>query len=179
MGPGDRFLVFLASLFLMFFAAVIALSAGGALHSFPADVWVFSLYGYDGWKAWAIAVLVFLLGLRLAFLALPRKRAEHLLLQNSELGEVSIALTAIENLVQRTAGQVEGVKEVRSKVNTQAEGLSINLNAWVGSNVNVPDLATRLQEAVRQRLQQVVGLKAVAVKVAVKDIGGEPRLKVR
>jgi uncharacterized alkaline shock family protein YloU len=143
------------------------------------DAWLFGLYAYGGWKAWVIAALVLLAGLRLAYLALPRKKAEHLLVQNSELGEVSVALTAIENLVQRTAGQVEGVKDVRSKVNAQAEGVSINLNAWVGSDVNVPDLAVRLQETVRQRLQQVVGLKAIAVKVAVKDIGGEPRLKVR
>lgn len=179
MGPGDRFLVFLTSLFLIFVAIVVALTAGRALNLLPVDAWFFSFYAYGGWKAWAVAALVFLVGLRLAYLALPRKRAEHLLIQNSELGEVRIALPAIENLVQRTAGQVEGVKEVRSKVDARAEGVSIHLNAWVGSNVNVPDLAVRLQEAVRQRLQEVVGLKAIAVKVAVKDIGGEPRLKVR
>ena len=179
MGSGDRLLVFLTSLFLIAVALFLGSAAGQVPAVLPVASNLLATYVFGRWEAAAVALLVLVLALRLAYLAWPWRREGQFLVQNSELGEVSIALTAIENLVQRAAAQVEGVKDVRSRVRARPEGVSVSLKAWVGSEVNVPTLGARLQETVRRRLEEVVGLKAAAIRVAVKDIGGEQRFKVR
>ncbi|HHY91728.1 MAG TPA: alkaline shock response membrane anchor protein AmaP [Firmicutes bacterium] len=179
MGSGDRLLAFLTSIFLLLAALGLALTAAGVPQLLSAGSTFFTLYLYGRWQTGVAALLVLLMAVRLAYVALPWRREGQILVLSSELGEVSIALTAIENLVQRTATQVAGVKDVRSTVRAKPEGVSVGLLAWVGSEVNVPTLSAELQKAVGQRLQEVIGLKAAAIRVAIKDIGADKRLTVR
>lgn len=179
MGSGDRFLIFLTSLLLVAAALVLGLAAARVYLVLQQGMVFANLHIPGNWQAGVAALLLLLMGLRLGYLAFARERQGQMLVQKSDLGEVSIALAAIENLVQRTARQVPGVREVRSRVAAKPEGLAVRLQAWVGNDANVPELGARLQEAVRQRLQEVISVDATAISVAVKDIGSEPRLKVR
>ncbi|MGI6604281.1 MAG: alkaline shock response membrane anchor protein AmaP [Firmicutes bacterium] len=181
MATSDRLLVFLASILLIVVAVLLGLSAGRLFPLLERGTTFAQLYLYGNWYAVVAALLLLVVGVRLGYLSLTRgQRRGQTLVQRSDLGEINIALSAIENLVQRAAGQIDGVREVRSRVEAKSQGVVVLVKAWVGSDHNVPDLASRIQEMVRERLESIVGISAAEINIAIKDIGStDQRLKVR
>ncbi len=97
-----------------------------------------------------IAVICFLLALRLLFITLRISPSEkrYALINSAELGTTSIALPALESLIIRAARQVKGIREVQPRFKTLPEGLFIKLNITVSPDRNIPELTAALQKRV-------------------------------
>ncbi|MEG1500510.1 MAG: alkaline shock response membrane anchor protein AmaP [Clostridiales bacterium] len=117
------------------------------------------------------AAFLIILGSVSVFLAVHRKATPSLAKINScENGQVNISLNAIETLVQKTALSVDGIKEVKSKLKTTPEGVAIYLYITVPDNINIPVIASDLQNQVKENLQNMSGLNVLEVKVLVNNI---------
>ncbi len=133
----------------------------GAAEAYPAAL---AIGGID------IAVSLYLL-LAIGFRS-SRKPAETVM-QYSELGEVRISIAAIENMVLRVTQRQEAVKESSRKVVNTPQGLLIYLKAKVLPDLNVPDLASELQQSIKNYLEEITGIKVAEVKVLVENIVSE------
>ncbi|HHV06913.1 MAG TPA: alkaline shock response membrane anchor protein AmaP [Firmicutes bacterium] len=179
MGIGDRFLLFLAAMLLAVIAlGVILLGLNLPVAQNLATQFVGELV-YGQWVAVLIGAAVLAIGLRLAVLSLAGRKPPGALISRSELGEVSITVPAVENMVQRTATQVDGVKEVRPSVAAKSEGVAVKLKTWVEKDVNVPELAAQVQEILGSHLKEVAGLAVASINVEVQGVGSEPTFKTR
>lgn len=96
----------------------------------------------------------------------------------TETGEVRIAKTAIESLVDREATAVSGVRESVSKVtSSDKEGeakLSLKLSLVLLSGANVPKVSDAVTNAVKSRISDSLGISDAPVSVFVSELNNAP-----
>ena len=86
-------------------------------------------------------------------------------------GRVSVSLSALEDLVRRVISKVPEVKDVRSSVSASKKGLLIEAMLTLNTDVNIPEMTSRLQEMVKKRVQAMIGIEEeITVRVHVVKI---------
>ncbi len=91
-------------------------------------------------------------------------------LRHGELGEVRIAIAAIENMVLRVTQQCSGIKESDRRVSQSPQGLSIETRIKVMPDLELPELSSALQEKIREYVERITGIKVATVRVVVENI---------
>jgi len=114
-----------------------------------------------------------------AQLVLGRFQREKTIAFTTASGEVTIALTAIEDLIRRISGLMPEIKELRPDVIATKKGIVVDLRAVLKSEANIPDLTSRLQDITRSKIQEVLGLEEqIIIKIHVaKIIAGDDKDK--
>ncbi len=86
-------------------------------------------------------------------------------------GQVTISLSAVEDLIKRLTASMFDIKDVRPDVIATKKGLEISLRIVLRSETNIPDLTMHLQEIVRTKIQEVLGIEEpISVKIHVVKI---------
>ncbi|MDI3269552.1 MAG: alkaline shock response membrane anchor protein AmaP [Bacillota bacterium] len=122
-----------------------------------------------------VATIFFGVSVRLLWFAFRRPQRYRAVVHQGDLGEVRITLEAVENLVQRVARGVQGVREVKPAVARGERGLEVYLRLWVAPDVNIPRLADLLRQEIRRYVEDVVGVEVVQVDLSVENITSENR----
>lgn len=173
MGPFDRGLLALYSLALTIalILAVLILAGWPPPGVNPDLLWqrpdvTFTLLG------------LFILAGAYLFWTAVRPRKKQSIVHEGALGQVRIALTAIEELVEKVVAQQAGVREVKARVVTVAAGIGINVRVAVTPDVSVPEISGLIQEQVRQKVLAVTGVSVQEVRLLVSSITAhKPRVE--
>ncbi|MBU1125334.1 MAG: alkaline shock response membrane anchor protein AmaP [Candidatus Omnitrophica bacterium] len=72
-------------------------------------------------------------------------------------GEVTIALSAVEDLIRRLVGIIPEIKELRPDVKATKKGIEVEVNIVLRAETNIPELTSRLQDIIKSKIQEVVG----------------------
>ncbi|OGX15185.1 MAG: hypothetical protein A2166_00120 [Omnitrophica WOR_2 bacterium RBG_13_41_10] len=104
-------------------------------------------------------LLLTLISFSFAQLILGKFQREKTIAFTTASGEVTIALSAIEDLIKRLAVVVPEIKELRPDVIANKKGIIVDLRVVLKSEANIPELTARLQEITRMRIQEVLGLE--------------------
>ncbi|MFH0826735.1 MAG: alkaline shock response membrane anchor protein AmaP [Candidatus Omnitrophota bacterium] len=126
--------------------------------------------------------LLILISLRFAQLILGRFQQEKTIAFPTSTGQVTIALSAVEDLVRRLAGVLPEIKELRPNVRATKKGsIVVDLRVVLKSETNIPELTSRLQEIARSKIQEVLGIEEqIIIRIHVaKIIGLEERDRKR
>jgi len=78
-------------------------------------------------------------------------------------GRVSVSLNALEDLVRRVIARVQEVKDVRCSITASKKKLSVNARLVLNSEVNIPEMTSQLQELVKNRIQDTIGIEEIVV----------------
>lgn len=122
-------------------------------------------------------VAVILISSWLADIILGRFQKEKTIAFPTSSGEVTIALTAVEDLIKRITTLLPGIRELRPDVIASKKGIIVDLRVILKSEANIPELTQRLQEICRSKIQEVLGIEEpIIVKIHVlKIVPGEVR----
>jgi len=172
---GDRLLLLIAAALLFVVAVGIILMAVNWSPAQDLGLQLANQLIYGHWEAAAVGFLIMLMGLRFIYLALSGRKAPRALISSSELGDVTITIAAVENMVQRTAFQVAGIREARPAVIVKPDGVAIKLRAWVDQEAHMPELATEIQELLSSQLKKAAGLTVTSVSVEIQGVGARTR----
>ncbi len=125
--------------------------------------------------------LLILISFSFAQLILGRFQREKTIAFSTSSGEVTIALSAIEDLIRRLAGIIPEIKEIRPDVIATKKGILTDLRVVLKAEANIPELTSRLQEITRSKIQEVLGIEEqIIIKIHVtKIISPEQRDKRR
>lgn len=104
-------------------------------------------------------LLLILVTFSFAQLILGRFQREKTIAFTTSSGEVTIALTAVEDLIKRLANVIGEIKELRPDVIATKKGIVVDLRVVLRSEANIPELTARLQELTRSKIQEVLGLE--------------------
>ncbi|HHV63054.1 MAG TPA: alkaline shock response membrane anchor protein AmaP [Firmicutes bacterium] len=126
----------------------------------------------------AIAFVALLIGIYLLELGFRTRRGPRAIIRGTSLGDVSISLAAIENLVRRAARQVRGIREVDTFVNASPEGIEVVLSVLVAPDLNIPEICDETQARLERYIRETVGVEATRIKVNVRNIATESRARV-
>jgi len=118
-----------------------------------------------------IGLLLILLSFSFAQLILGRFQREKTIAFTTASGEVTIALSAIEDLIRRLAWSLPEVKELRPDVIATKKGIIADLRVILKSEASIPDLTARLQDITRAKIQEVLGVEEqIIIKIHVAKI---------
>lgn len=126
-------------------------------------------------------LLIILISFSFAQLILGKFQRERTIAFTTSSGEVTIALSAVEDLIRRLAGIMPEIRELRPDVIATKKGILVDLRIALRSEANIPELTARLQEITKSRLQEVLGIEEqMIIKIHVaKIVAGEEREKKR
>lgn len=129
------------------------------------------------------AIFAMVLGLSLWLFAAQfrggsRSQSPSSVILHVEEGEVRIAMTAIETLVQQAASQIKGIREVRSSFFSRDEGLGVYIRTTVAAEGSIPELSSQLQKVVKDHVLRIAGINIEEVKVLVENVSTAARGRV-
>ncbi len=172
MGLLDRLLLTVYTVALTLFSAITVVVALGDQRPFHA--FQLALVNPEGrWITGLVSLLVLASSVRLLYSAFARPRMQ--VVHETDLGDVRIAREAVENLVQRVARQVRGVRDIRARVALGPDGVVAWARVWVSPDVGIPGLARQVQDEVRRAMREVVGVELSELRLHVENISTEGR----
>ncbi len=116
-------------------------------------------------------LLLIVISFSFAQLILGRFQREKTIAFTTSSGEVTIALSAVEDLIKRLAGVIPEIKELRPDVIATKKGIIVDIRVVLKSEANIPDLTARLQEITRSKIQEILGLEEqIIIKIHVVKI---------
>lgn len=104
-------------------------------------------------------ILLVLISFSFAQLILGRFQREKTIAFTTSSGEVTIALSAVEDLIKRLAGIIPEIRELRPDVIATKKGIVVDLRVVLKSEANIPELTARLQDLVRSKIQEILGVE--------------------
>lgn len=128
-------------------------------------------------------VLLILISLLVIQITMGRLQREKTIAFENPDGQVTIALSAIEDFIKRSIKQMPEVKELRPAVRAGKKGISITNRVILFSDVNIPETTEKIQNIVKARVQDMLGveepisIKVHVIKIVHKDEGAKNAVK--
>jgi uncharacterized alkaline shock family protein YloU len=131
-------------------------------------------------QLWALVVAA--VSLALAFLcmkmALRMRKEEKTIINQTQFGEIRIAVSAVESLALRATKKIKGVKDAHVGVRADLTGLDIFIEIAVHPDLNIPQTTEEIRVKVDEYIFETVGIRVNSVKVLVTKVAGENRTRV-
>lgn len=102
---------------------------------------------------------IILVSLLWANLIYARRKKERTIAFDNPSGPVSVSLNAMEDLIRRIVVRVPEIKEIRPSITAVKKGLDIEIRLILRTDVNIPEMTARLQELIRSKIQDVIGIE--------------------
>lgn len=126
----------------------------------------------------AIMGVYILMGARLFWAGLVKSRGNQAVVREGALGQVRIALHAIESLVEKVVSGYSGVREAKARVVGVPQGVGIKIKIAVSPDTNIPVISSEIQEQVKQQVLEVTGVEVHDVLILVDKIAAnKPRVE--
>jgi len=103
-------------------------------------------------------LLLILISFSFAQAILGKIQRERTIAFATSSGQVTISLSAVEDLIRRLAEIIPEVKELRPYVVANKKGIVVEMRVVLRSEANIPDLTSRLQDITKSRIQEVLGV---------------------
>ncbi|WP_128896721.1 alkaline shock response membrane anchor protein AmaP [Longirhabdus pacifica] len=134
----------------------------------------FELEGNMLLKAYIISGLsvLLLISIRLLYASIGMKKGMKgaSIDQRTDFGDIQISLETVQNLVLKSAGKIQGIKELKVKVNVDQTGLLIQIKTMVDGEKPIPNLSEQMQKVVNDYVEEITGVPVAKVSVIIANI---------
>lgn len=171
--------VFFTLLALVFAIALLALALGLVIpEEYPQllFLWINDSRLIVGIVSGAVILLGLFLIIAMGKRDKPRLR--ELLIQDSALGRVDISESALQEMILRTARYIREIRDVKSFLRHENDGLAVTLHLKVHPDADIPGLSQEVQLEVQKRLEEKAGIHVQYVRVLVEGVSYEHRARV-
>lgn len=103
--------------------------------------------------------LLILISFSFAQIILGKFQRERTIAFATSSGQVTISLSAVEDLIRRLSGVIPEVKELRPHVVANKKGIIVDMRVVLHSEANIPELTSRLQDITKTKIQEVLGVE--------------------
>jgi uncharacterized alkaline shock family protein YloU len=111
-------------------------------------------------------------GAGVILLKMRELRREQCIAFDNPGGEVAISMDAVEDFIKRTGKEFPGVKSLVPRLHAGPEGVGIAIRMDVWSGANIPKLSEEMQNAIKNKVQDSLGINVSYVSVSVGTIAG-------
>ncbi|MFH0918058.1 MAG: alkaline shock response membrane anchor protein AmaP [Candidatus Omnitrophota bacterium] len=120
--------------------------------------------------------LLILISFSFAQIILGKFQREKTIAFTTSSGQVTISLSAVEDLIRRLAGIIPEVKELRPNVVVNKKGIIVEMRVVLRSEANIPELTSRLQDLTKVKIQEVLGVdEQIIIRIHVAKIAHDER----
>lgn len=108
--------------------------------------------------------LLILISISFAQIILARFQREKTIAFTTQTGQVTVSLSAVEDLIRRMSNMLPEIKELKPNVRATKKGsIIVDLRVVLKAEPNIPEFTTRLQEIARSKIQDVLGIEEQVV----------------
>lgn len=119
----------------------------------------------------ATGLLLILVNISIAQLSMGKLRKRKTIAFENPYGQVTVSLSAIEDYIKKLTQKMTEIKEIKSNIFATKTGIEVNAKAALYSDANIPEVTEKIQNAIRLRLQEILGIEeTVTIKVHVARI---------
>ncbi|MEF9878011.1 MAG: alkaline shock response membrane anchor protein AmaP [Clostridia bacterium] len=164
----NRLLIALSGLMILFIAVGVFVFGVG-LFPFKLDVSALN----EPMLLWqrivivAGSLLLVCLGIHDVWVLCHRKTDKGFVIQHTEFGDMSISLSALENMVKKCVDSHEMLTVNSTKIHRGHEGIMVDLKLTLFSGVNIPLTVNALQKQIKQYITSCSGVDVQEVRVMV------------
>ena len=116
-------------------------------------------------------LLVILVCIKTIQNSLAKSQREKTIAFEGTYGQVSIGLSAVEDMIKKLLLEFKELKDVKPHVTASKKGLQVILRIILSSFTNIPEFTGKIQNLVRERLQSMLGIEEeILIKVEVRKI---------
>lgn len=119
------------------------------------------------------ALLILLSGYLFLFPRRFRAGRHNFIVQQTDNGELRIAVKAIENLVQKCVDMHDEIELNSMRIRNAREGVTVDMNISLARNISIPLAVASLQKQIKQYLVASSGIEVKEVRVSVDTAAGE------
>ncbi|MEA5000110.1 MAG: alkaline shock response membrane anchor protein AmaP [Candidatus Limiplasma sp.] len=157
-------------------SGLIILGIGVGLFVFGSGIFPFRLdtsFLDQSFALWQRVVMVILaaglclLGMRGVLMLFRSNRERGFILQHTEYGDLSIATTAMENMVKKCVDTHEELKVNATRIHHARDGMVVSIRIALASGVNIPITVSALQKQIKQYITSCSGVDVKEVRVMV------------
>lgn len=159
-----------------FFLALILLLAAGIFLVFSFSyvptseiLYVISLF-YGSWLGVITGIVLVLISLWCFSRCFKGRDRAGSISRKTPYGHYVIGFPALESMILKSAGELEGIKEIKPQISARKEKLVILLKMSIMSDYPVPSLSRETQETVKKYLEEMSGIPVEEIKVAIDNV---------
>lgn len=105
-------------------------------------------------------LLIILICIRYLQNSASKARQEKTIAFKTSTGDVIIALSAVEEMIKKILADFKEIKEMKPNVIAlKKKGLKVTLKIILSSEVEIPEFTSRIQNLIRDKLQEVLGIE--------------------
>ena len=158
------------------FSGLLILVIGVGLFVFGAGIFPFRLdlsFLDQTFVFWQRAVMVVsaialcLLGLRGFAMMFRSNKERGFIMQHTEYGDLSISMTAMENMVKKCVDTHDELKVNTTRILNARDGVIVSMRISLASGVNIPLAVSALQKQIKQYITSCSGVDVKEVRVMV------------
>ena len=87
------------------------------------------------------------------------------------LGEVSVSLSAVEDMIKKILLEFKELSEVKPQVTASKKGIRVIVKIVLASHTNIPEFTSKIQSLLRDKLQTMLGIEEeIQIKVEIRKI---------
>jgi uncharacterized alkaline shock family protein YloU len=155
---------------------LIVLVIGVGLFVFGAGIFPFKLdlsfvqLDYLFWQRAvmvAAAVVLCFLGLRGISMLFRSSKERGFIAQHTEYGDLSISMSAMENMVRKCVDSHEELKVASTRIHHVRDGIVVSIRITLASGINIPITVSALQKQIKQYITSCSGVDVREVRVMV------------
>ncbi|MBU3912154.1 MAG: alkaline shock response membrane anchor protein AmaP [Candidatus Omnitrophica bacterium] len=126
-------------------------------------------------------LLLIFINISIARISLGKMRRLKTIAFDNPYGRVTVSLAAIEDYIKKLTNKMPEIKELRSSISANKKGVEVAARAILYSGGNIPEITEKIQNAIRIKLQEMLGLEeTVTIKIDVaKIVHGESKFPVK
>jgi len=130
------------------------------------------------WWLFGLSLISLLLAFLLIKMALRIRREEKTIINQTQFGEIRIAVSAIESLALRATKRIKGVKDAHVGVRADLTGLDIFIEVTVNPDMSIPQVSEEIRLKSDEYIYETTGIRVNSVKVLVTKVAGEMKTRV-
>ena len=118
-----------------------------------------------------VGLLIILMCIKTIQNSLGKAKREKTIAFEGTYGQVSIGLSAVEDMIKKLLLEFKELKEVKPHVIASKKGLYVILKVVLSSFTNIPEFTGKIQSLVKEKLQSMLGIEEeITIKVEVRKI---------
>ncbi|RQD76535.1 MAG: alkaline shock response membrane anchor protein AmaP, partial [Candidatus Syntrophonatronum acetioxidans] len=125
---------------------------------------------YGSWQGAAAGLIIVIIGLWAFSKTLKTKESPRVIYKSTSLGQYMISFAALESMVIKAAKNIEGFKDLQPGIIARDNKLSVQIKGSIAEGYQIPDLCEKVQEEVKNYLEEMSGITIEAVRVFVENV---------
>lgn len=173
----DKIISFIFNVFVIVVAVAILLVLVG-LVNYPVIEGLLRDYVFnDSYRAIVLSstILVILAGLKTTvFSSSFARTSQKSIMVDTPHGKIQINQDTIENVAKSVINEYDAIKDVHTRMTKAKNGINMYMMLSVYQNTNIKDVVTKVQNDVKEQIEETTSVIVRNVDVKIKNVSGTP-----